>query len=95
MQSAVIARQRNENPNSSILAEILKLLAHSSYDYQNMDSRQSVTKCMNEEKTDAAINKTFKRLGLINYKLCQVELAKSEIEPKEPIIVGFFIPQYA
>ena len=37
----------------------------------------------------------FKRLRYINDQLFEVELAKSEIEHKEPIIVGFFILHYA
>ena len=31
----------------------------------------------------------------ITDQLCEVELAKSEIEHQEPIIVGFFFLQYA
>ena len=38
--------------------------------------------------------KIFKRLGHINDQLYEAELAKSEIQHKEPIIVGFFILQY-
>ena len=50
---------------------------------------------MNEEKTHAAINnKTFKKLGHLHDQFHQVELAKSEIEHKEPTIVCFFILQY-
>ena len=51
---------------------------------------------MNDETTNAAINnKFFTRLGHINYQLCKVELAKSEIKQKEPNTVGFFILQNA
>ena len=98
MQSAVNARgERDENPNSSIVAETMKLLANSSYGYQTMDrSRHTVTKFLNDEKTHGAINtKFFKRLDHINDQLYEVELAKAEIEHREPIIVGFFILQYA
>ena len=35
------------------------------------------------------------RLDHLNNSLYEVELAKSPIEHKEPIIVGFFILQYA
>ena len=58
VQSAVDARrQRDENPNSSVVAETMKLLANSSYGYQIMDrSRHSVTKYLNDEKTHSAIN---------------------------------------
>ena len=37
----------------------------------------------------------FKRLNHITHQLYGVELVKSETEHREPIIVGFFILQYA
>ena len=98
VQSAVNARcQRDENPNTNAVAESMKLLANSSYGYQIRDgSRHSMTKYTNDKKTHAAINnKVFRRLGYINDQLYEVELAKSEIEHNGPIIVGFFILQYA
>ena len=59
-------------------------------------SRHTVTKYLNDEKTHSAINnKLFKRLNFITDQLYEVELVKSEIERREPIIVGFFILQYA
>ena len=75
----------------------MKLLANSSYGHQIMDrSRDTVTKYLNNEKTHGAINtKFFKLLDDINDQLYEVELAKAEIERREPIIVGFFILQYA
>ena len=94
VQSAVDARrQGDENPDSSIVAETMKLLANSSYDYQIMDrSRHTVTKYLNDEKTHSAINsKFFKRLNHITGQLYEVELVKPEIEHREPIIVGYFI----
>ena len=98
VQSAVDARrQGNENPNSSVVAETMKLLANSSYGYQIKDrSRHTVTKYLSDEKTHAAIiGKLFKKLDHVNNSLYEVELAKAQIEHKEPIIVGFFILQYA
>ena len=98
VQSAVNARREgDENPDSSVVAETKKWLANSSYGYQIMDrSRHTVTKYLNDEKTQGAINtKFFKRLHHINDQLYEVELAKAEIEHREPIIVGFFILQYA
>ena len=98
VESAVNARrQGDENPNSSVVAETMKLLANSSYRYQIMlRSRHTVTKYLNDEKTHSAINnKFFKRLNFITSQLYEVELVKSEIEHREPIIVGFFILQYA
>ena len=46
VQSAIDARREgDENPNSSVVAETMKLLANSSYGYQIMDrSRHTVTK---------------------------------------------------
>ena len=98
VQSAVDARrQGDENPNSNVVAETMKLLANSSYGYQIMDrSRHTVTKYLSDEKTHSALNsKLFKRLNHITDHMCEVELVKSEIEHREPIIVGFFILQNA
>ena len=98
VQSAVNARREgDENPNSNVVAETMKLLANSSYGYQIMDrSRHTVTKYLGDEKTHGAINTNlFKRLDHINDRLYEVELAKAEIEYREPIIIGFFILQYA
>ena len=78
-QSAVSARREgDQNPNSSVVAETIKLLANSSYGYQIMDrSRHIVTKHLSDEKTDGAMNtKFFKRLDNINDQLYEVELAK-------------------
>ena len=98
VQSAVDARrQGDENSNSRVVAETMKLLASSSYGYQIMDrSRHTVTKYLSDEKTHAAINsKLFKKLDHVNNSLYEVELAKAQIEHREQIIVGFFILQYA
>ena len=72
VQSAVEARRKgDENPNSGVVAETMKLLANSSYFYQIMDrSRHTVTKYLSEEKTLEAINsKLFKRLDHLNNSL--------------------------
>ena len=74
----------------------MKLFANSSYGYQITDrSRHTVTKYLNDEKTHTAINKLFKRLNFVTDQLYEVELVKSEIEHREPIIVVFFILQFA
>ena len=44
-----------------------------------------------EETHPAIISKLFKKLDHVNNSLYEVELAKAQIEHKEPIIVGFFI----
>ena len=98
VQSAVDARrQGDKNPSSSVVAETMKLLANSSYGYQIMDRRRhTVTKYLNDEKTHSAINsKMFKRLNHITDQLYEVELVRTEHEHREPIIVGFFVLQYA
>ena len=98
MQSAVDARrQGDENPNSSVVPETMKLLASSSYGYQIMDrSWHTVPKYLTDKKAHAAINsKLFKKLDHVNNSLYEVELAKVAIEHKVPIIVGFLILQYA
>ena len=73
------------------------MLANRSHGYQIMDrSRYTVTKCLSDKKTHGAINtKLFKRLDHINDQLYEVELAKAEIEHREPFIVGFFVLQFA
>ena len=98
VQSAVNARrQGDKNPNSSVVAKTMKLLANNSYGYQIMDrSRHTVTKYLSDQKTHAAINsKLFKKLDHVNNSLYEVELDEAQIEHKEPIIVRFFILQYA
>ena len=98
VQSAVDARrQGDKNPNSGVVAETMKLLANSSYGYQIMNrSRHTVTKYLTDKKPHGTINsKLFKKLDHVNNSLYEVELAKVQIEHKKPIIVGFFILQYA
>ena len=98
VQSAVDARrQGDEKSNSSVVAEKLRLLANSSYDFQILDcSRHTVAKYLSDEKTHAVNNsKLFKKLDHVNSSLYEVELAKVQIEHKEPIFVKFFILQYA
>ena len=96
--SAVDAgKQGDENPNSSVVAKTMKLLANSSYAYQIMDrSRHTVTKYLTDEKTHAVIkSELFKKLDHVKKSLYEVELAKAQIEHEEPIIVGFFILQHS
>ena len=76
VQSAVDARrQGDENPNSSVVDETMKLLANISYGYQIMDcSRHTVTKYLTDEKTHSAINsKIIKRPNHITDQLYEVE----------------------
>ena len=93
-------RERYENPLSGVVAETMKLLGSSSYGYQIMDrSRHTITKYLNNEKTHKAIKellfRRIKRINTVEKDLYEVELLKSTIEHREPILVGFFILQYA
>ena len=98
VQSVVDARREgDENPLSGVVEETMKLLGNSSYGYQITDrSRHTITKYLNDEKTNKAINEHFlKRLNTVQYDLYEIDSLKSTIEHKEPIMVGFFILQYA
>ena len=90
-------RQRDAYPNSSVVAETMKLLANSFYSYQIMDcGGHTVTKYLPDEKTHSAINsKMFMPPNHITDKLYEMKIVQSEIEHSEPIIVGFFILQNA
>ena len=61
VQSAVNARREaDENPNSGVVAETMKVLGNNSYGYQFMDrSRHIVTKFLSDDKTHGAINTNF------------------------------------
>ena len=93
VQSTVNARrQQDEDPNSSVVAETMKLVvADGSNGFQFMDcSRRTVTKHLNDEKMQTAINtKLLKELNHVNNALWEVELAKAEIEQKKQSISGF------
>ena len=59
-------------------------------------SRHTITKYLNGEKSHKATNEPFFiRLNTVEKDLHKVELLKLTIEHREPIIVGFFILQYA
>ena len=59
-------------------------------------SKQTATKYLKDEKTrKAIIGKMFQRLNKVSKNFYEVEQAKSKIEHREPIIVGFFILLYA
>ena len=98
VQSVVDARRGgDENLLSGVVAETMKFLGNSSYDYQIMDrSKHTMTKYLGDEKTNKAINNQFfRRLNIVAKDWYEAELVKSTIEHREPIIVGFFILQYA
>ena len=77
VKSAVnVRREGDEDPNSSVAAETMKLLANSFFGYQIMDrSRHTVAKYRSDEKTHGATkSKIFKRLGFVNDQRDKVEL---------------------
>ena len=93
VQSFVDARREgDENPNSGVIAETMKLLGNSSYGKEIMDrSRHTITNYLGDEKTHKAKNEQFfKQLNIEKKDLYEVELLKSTIEIRELIIVGFF-----
>ena len=75
----------------------MNMVAKNFCGYQNMDSSCHFgANYPKDEKTHAAITiKLFKRLAHIIEQLYEVEIVKAKNEHKEPIIVGFFILQYA
>ena len=75
VQSVVDARREgDENPLSGVVAETMKLLGNSSYEYQIMDrSRHTIKKYLNDEKTHKAINEPlFKRMNTDTKDLYEV-----------------------
>ena len=94
--SVVDARRAgDENSLSGVVAETMKLLGNSSYGYQIMDrSKHTMTKYLGDEKTHKAIkNQFFKRLNIVAKDL-YVELVKSTIQHREPIIVVNFFDKF-
>ena len=98
VQSAVNARhQGDENPNLSLVAETMKLLANSSYGSQMIDrSRHTVTKYLNDEKrTVQKIAKCSSVLITLLINCTKLNWLKPGIAHIEPIFVRLFILQYA
>ena len=90
-------RAADESPQSSVVAETMKLLGHSFYGYQIMyRSRYTEINYLIVEKTNKAVNgKLFKRLSNAPNEQYEIEVVKSKTEHPEPIRVGFIILQYA
>ena len=72
VQSVVNAhREGDENSNSCVVAETMKLLANSSYGYQIMDrSRHTVTEYLGDEKTHGAINRKLFKIWITSMINC-------------------------
>ena len=59
-------------------------------------SQHSVTNYFSDKKTHATINsQLFNKLDHEKNALYEVELAKAQMEHKEPFIVAFFVLQYS
>ena len=98
VQNVVDARREgDQNKESTVVAETMKLIGNSSYGYQIMDrSRHTNTKYVKGSQVDKFINnRFFKTMNELPEQIYEVEMSKTRIEHKEPIIVGFFILQYA
>ena len=86
VQSAVDARrQGDENKNSSVVAEAMKLIANSSFGCQIMDrSRHRVTKYLSNEKTHSAkSSKMFNRLNHITDHLYEGNLSSQKLSTED------------
>ena len=75
----------------------MKLIGNSSYGYQIMDrSRYSKTKyTIGPDISELVNNKFFKSFNEIDKDIFEVDLKNITVEHKEPLVVGFFILQYA
>ena len=85
VQSAVDARQQgDENPNSIVVAETMKLLANSSYGYQIIDRRRhTVSNNLTDEKTYSKINsKMFKWLNHISDQIMRWNLSSRKLSTR-------------
>ena len=89
VQSAVYARrQRDEKPNSSVVAETMTLLANSSYGYQNIDrSQHTKTKYLSDGKTHAVLKSKFFRSFILWIIPCmKLNLPKHRLKLPKPLI---------
>ena len=82
----------DENSQSGVEAETIKLLANSSYGYQIMEkSQQKINIYLSDKKEHKTMNsKFFRGLNYLNDKLSEVEAVKPNLEHNEPITVVFF-----
>ena len=98
VQTVVDARREGDkNTESGVGAETMKLLGNSAYGVQIMDrSKHSSTKYANDSTVDNLLNnRLFKEANTVAGGVYEVTMAKAQITHKEPIVLGFFILQYA
>ena len=93
VQNVVDARRKgDQNKESTVVAETMKLIGNSSYGYQIMDrSRHINTKYVKGPQVDKFLNnRYFKTLNELPDKIYEVESNKTRIIQKEHLIVVFF-----
>ena len=98
VQSVVDARREgDENPLSGVVAETMKLLGIPPMDIRSWIDRdiQSQNISTMKKLIRQSMNHCLRDLTQLRRIIYKVELLKSTIEHREPIIVGFFILQYA
>ena len=90
-------QEKDKNTSSSKVAETMKLVGNSSYGCQIMDrSRHSKTQYVVGAVIDKLVNdRNFKNLNLLPSYIYDVEMIKSKVNQKEPILVGFLFLQNA
>ena len=84
-------REGDQNKDSTVVAETMKLIGNSSSGYQIMDgSPHTNTKFVKGSHVDKFINnKFFKSLNELPDQIYDVEFSKTRIEHKKTIIVDF------
>ena len=90
-------REGYQNKEPTGVAETMKQIGNSSYGYQIIHrSRHTNTKYVKGSQLDNFIyNRFFKTIIELPEEIYEVEMSKSGIDHKEPIIIEFFILQYA
>ena len=97
VQNVDARREGERNKESTVVAETMKLIGNSSYGYQIMGrSRHTTTKYVKGSQVDKFINnRFFMSLNQLPEEIYEVELNNTRIIHKEPLIIDFFILQYA
>ncbi len=90
-------RAGDENSSSAVQAETMKLLGNSSYGYQLLDRRKHKTvQYAADDTIHKLINKSnFHSYDEITDSVYEVTMSKKTILHKDPIVLGYFILQYA
>ena len=73
----------------------MKLLGNNPYSYQIMNRNRHIETLYLTDENKANNNRLFRELNNFSTDIYQVELVKSTVGHREPIIDGFFTLQYA